>query len=215
MSHVQSRLPVLLSISFVLSISVLAVLRLKDLPGRMSLPLAVLVLLYLLWLAIEARVAVRELSHEATRMDRGTLELYASGRAFTVLSALALPSLWDRPGAWLPVGFSLFVFGVAFRLHAIRVLGQFYSHRVRVSSTHRIVSSGPYRILRHPAYTGMIIAHCGFVLCFFNYVSAAILLLYFVPAVILRIRVEEQALFSLQGYEDYAKRRRRLVPLIW
>jgi protein-S-isoprenylcysteine O-methyltransferase Ste14 len=61
----------------------------------------------------------------------------------------------------------------------------------------------------------MILAHCGFVVCFFNVTSAAILLLILAPAVILRIHVEERVLFELDGYREYARNRARLIPLLW
>ena len=50
----------------------------------------------------------------------------------------------------------LFAAGVAFRLWAVFTLGRFYSHSVRLRRDHRIVESGPYRFVRHPAYAGMI-----------------------------------------------------------
>jgi protein-S-isoprenylcysteine O-methyltransferase Ste14 len=61
----------------------------------------------------------------------------------------------------------------------------------------------------------MILAHCGFVVCFFNVASAAILLLILAPAVLLRVRVEERVLFQLNGYREYARDRARLIPLLW
>lgn len=211
----QARLPVLLSVSFVVLISIFAGRKLSAMPRDLAAALGAVVLLYLAWLFIESRVAVRELSKEKTKIDRGTLELYAAGRAVTVLSALALPTAWDRIGLWYPIGLAVFVAGVAFRLAAIRVLGRFYSHRVRIDDSHQIVQHGPYRFLRHPAYTGMIVAHVGFVVCFFHPVSLAILLCFFIPAVVLRIRVEERALFALRGYAEYAKTRKRLIPAVW
>jgi len=110
---------------------------------------------------------------------------------------------------------ALFYFGVLFRLNAIETLGRFYSHRVRLVGEHQVVDTGPYRYVRHPAYTGMITAHLGFVLFFFNYWAFASWLLVLVPAVVMRIKVEEQALHELPGYTDYAATHKRLFPGIW
>src|SRR5204863_385897 len=112
-------------------------------------------------------------------------------------------------------GIGVFLAGVAFRLAAIRELGRFYSHRVRLTDGHKIVDTGPYRLVRHPAYTGMLLAHAGFVMSFFHPVALAILLGVLLPAVVLRIRVEERALMTLDGYAAYGAGRKRLVPLLW
>jgi protein-S-isoprenylcysteine O-methyltransferase Ste14 len=184
-------------------------------PSSLAVALGALLLAYLGWLAIEWRLAVGEIVKGSTQTDRGTCELYAFGRAATVLSALALPIQWNSVGIWYPIGCTIFLAGVFLRLSAIHYLGAYYSHRVRLRESHRIVSDGPYRVLRHPAYSGMILAHCGFVVCFFNVTSAAILLIILAPAVILRIRVEERVLFELDGYREYARNRARLIPLLW
>lgn len=211
----QARVPLLLSISFFILIAVSAVAKLSAMDRSLAVPLGCVVLQYFLWLVGESKIALGEISKADTRRDQGTCELYALARAVVVLSALILPMRWESLGVWYPIGLLLFLGGIAFRLTAIRFLGQFYSHRIRLADSHKIVNQGPYRFLRHPAYTGMIAAHLGFVICFFNWVSLAVLAFVLVPAVVLRIRLEERALFELEGYPEYARFRRRLVPLLW
>lgn len=211
----QSVLPLVFSTLFVLAIAGLFVRQQATLAPPMTLALGAMVGLYLIWLLVEAATARKELDLQRTSIDRGTMEFYAAGRALTVLAGLAVPVRWQDPGPWYWLGVGLFLAGVVFRITAIRTLGRFYSHRVRLQDSHQIVSSGPYRFLRHPAYTGMIVAHAGFVVCFLNPLSLAMLFLVLIPAVILRIRVEEKALFSLDGYALYAQSRRRLIPLVW
>ncbi|MGE0707734.1 MAG: isoprenylcysteine carboxylmethyltransferase family protein [Planctomycetota bacterium] len=218
----QGRLPILLSAGFVLVILGLAFQQLRGWSGVGLALGAAQVLLYLGWLVVESRVAVGELGQEETQRDRGTLEVYAAGRFCTVAAALALPGypiaarLGLEPG-WLlqAMGLLVFLAGVALRLIAIRTLGRFYSHRVRQQQDHQIVDTGPYRLLRHPAYTGMLLAHLGFVLVFANPWAALLLGAFFAPAVIWRILVEERMLFQLPGYPEFAATRKRLVPWVW
>ena len=215
MKGLQGKLPILLSIISVIALIGLSVYRFREWTGlRLYMGIG-FVGLYLLWLFIESRIAIGETKKDSTESDRGTLELYAAGRAATVLTGLGIPVLWYWEPGQMILGTAVFVIATTFRLWSIRVLGQFYSHRVRVTDEHRIVDSGPYRVIRHPAYTGMLAAHAGFVVFFFNWITLALLLLFFIPAVIMRIRVEEKTLLELPGYSEYCKNRKRLIPLIW
>ena len=51
-------------------------------------------------------------------------------------------------------------------------LGRFFRTKVLVLDDHRLVTSGPYRVLRHPAYTGSILTLAGLGLAFGNWLSA-------------------------------------------
>ncbi len=216
MRHFQGFLPILLSVLFLGSISGLTYLRAQELQGStLFIPTLVFVGLYLLWIVLESKVATKEIGQEKTQIDSFSLELYAFSRALVVLSGLYFSGLFLELHLLHAIGFTLFVLAIIFRLVAIRQLGQFYSHRVRVQSEHRIISQGPYRFVRHPAYTGMILSHLGFSLFFFNYWTLAFWALIHVPAVVYRILVEERALFQIKGYPEYALNRKRIIPLLW
>lgn len=207
MKRLQSHLPIVLSVTFVATIVALAT--------RLHAWSAIgFVALYLVWLAIEAKVAIGETGRESTRLDRGTLELYAAGRAATVITALALAT--PHSAAMMAIGAILFLGGVTFRLVAIHTLGRFYSHRVRLSGDQKVVTAGPYGLMRHPAYAGMLVAHLGVVLFFFSWPALAVLGVLFVPAVVARILVEERALEqTLEGYREFQRGRARLLPMVW
>ena len=171
---------------------------------------------YLLWMTIELRVTKKDVNTEGKKTyDFMTCQLYGIGQALTILTALWFPSVWRVPNAAHLVGLSIFLLGVCYRLWAIRTLGQFYSHRIRTVSQHQIVVSGPYSVTRHPAYAGMIIANAGISVYFFNWVTICVFLFILVPAIILRIVIEEKTLFGVEGYTEFARNRKRLFPAIW
>jgi protein-S-isoprenylcysteine O-methyltransferase Ste14 len=212
MKRLQARLPVVLSATLVTAILGLVAWRFHEWPSGTRVAALLLVGAYLAWLAVESRVAVGELGKAATSLDRGTLEVYAFGRALTMLTAVA----FGRPEALRgAIGITLFALAIALRLAAIHELGAFYSHRVRLVGGHAIVDTGPYRFVRHPAYTGMLFAHAGVVLFFFHPLAVASLLLVLLPAVVARVLVEEKALLTLDGYRAYSARRPRLLPKVW
>jgi protein-S-isoprenylcysteine O-methyltransferase Ste14 len=78
------------------------------------------------------------------------------------------------------------------------------------------VRSGPYRLVRHPAYLGTLAGHLGFVLVFGHWFPLVVWIGVFVPTAIRRILVEEPLLLELDGYAKYAAGvRYRLVPGLW
>lgn len=171
--------------------------------------------LYLLWMVIELRVTKKDIRVEGKRTsDAGTCQLYGTAQALTFLTALWFPSVWRIPNAAHGIGLSLFILGGCYRFWAVRTLGPFYSHRVRTTDQHRIVDTGPYRYTRHPAYAGMIIANAGISAFFFNWVTLSVFLFLLLPAIFLRIVIEERLLFGIKGYAEFAEHRKRLFPRI-
>jgi protein-S-isoprenylcysteine O-methyltransferase Ste14 len=171
---------------------------------------------YILWMLVELRVSKKDVNTEGKKIsDLATCQLYGFGQALTVLTVLWFPSVWRVPNVAHIVGISIFLLGVCYRLWAIRTLGQFYSHRVQTVAQHRIVATGPYRFTRHPAYAGMILANAGISMYFFNWVTICVFLFMLVPAILLRIAIEERTLFAIDGYSEFAKKRKRLFPAVW
>ena len=107
--------------------------------------------------------------------------------------------------------------GLALRWWAIVHLGRYFTVNVSIAIDHKVVDSGPYRLLRHPSYTGALVAFLGLGICSGNYGS---LLAFTVPVALVflrRIAIEEAALTAaLAGdYTAYAARTKRLIPWIY
>jgi protein-S-isoprenylcysteine O-methyltransferase Ste14 len=173
---------------------------------------AALTLSYLVWLVAEVPVTFRR-SAQAPAESR-TLLPYALARLGTASAAVLGPLPWTRWSPWLAVPVAAFAGGIALRLVATRTLGRFYSHHVVRRTDHAVVSGGPYRLVRHPAYAGMLLAHAGFVGFFANPASVAGLLL-LIGAVLYRIRAEERVMWTVPGYPEFARTRARVLPGVW
>lgn len=183
-----------------------------------------------LFTAVELTVAVRSRGRADSRpaqLDRSSKRVVFASiwAAFIVgfvlagavpgaaIAASTPPLRWAVFG----VGIALMVTGVGLRQWAITTLGRFFTLEVRVSDDHRVVETGPYRLLRHPSYTGALLALLGVGLALGNWLSLAVLVLVPTFGFVHRIRVEEQALSTQLGesYRRYAAGRRRLMPGLW
>jgi len=115
------------------------------------------------------------------------------------------------------IGIALILIGVAFRWYSIRVLGRYYSRDVATAEDHQLVETGPYRYIRHPSYTGILLSMLGLGVALVNVGSIVIAFLVGFLGLWYRIHVEERALLDALGnvYGSYMNRTCRLIPFIW
>jgi protein-S-isoprenylcysteine O-methyltransferase Ste14 len=128
-------------------------------------------------------------------------------------SVAALPH--QRSFMFAGVGF--FVTGLLLRWWAIITLGRFFTVDVTIEKDHELVECGPFRMVRHPSYTGVLLAFVGFALSLGNWAALLVILLPIGVAFIHRMNVEENALSGALGtqYTDYMRRTKRLVPFVY
>jgi protein-S-isoprenylcysteine O-methyltransferase Ste14 len=158
----------------------------------------------------------------ATQEDRGTKWIIVLAVYLGIAAALAItrvPGLRAYANNWwtLGLGIATVLAGVALRAWAILSLGPYFRREVTIEPGQRLVRRGPYRLLRHPAYTGIFLIFAGFGLAFGSWVSAAVALLIVFAGILPRIRVEERALARAfdADYTDYANSTARVLPHVW
>jgi protein-S-isoprenylcysteine O-methyltransferase Ste14 len=142
----------------------------------------------------------------------GAVHLLALG-APLVAPVLTLPG---PPWVLLGAGLALYVLGQTLRGWAISTLGDWFQAALVVQEGQHVVESGPYRLIRHPAYAGGILRAAGLGLVLDNWLSLALLVAGMIAFVVVRIRREEAVLVEgLDPYREYERRTARLVPRIW
>jgi protein-S-isoprenylcysteine O-methyltransferase Ste14 len=129
------------------------------------------------------------------------------------------------PGTAIPLGREVLyvtgvvviALGIALRVWAVVVLGRSFTVEVRVREGQQVVDRGPYRVVRHPSYTGLLAVFLGTGLALDNWLALLVVVIPPVAAIAYRIRVEERALLAGIGepYRRYAAGRKRLIPGIW
>lgn len=114
-------------------------------------------------------------------------------------------------------GLLLMCLGELLRWWSIATLGRFFTVNVAIRGAHRVIDSGPYRWVRHPSYTAILLFHLGAGLALDNALSVIGIMLPATLALLNRIRVEESVLRASLGdaYGAYMKRTKRLVPAVY
>src|SRR5215813_7935518 len=154
--------------------------------------------------------------------DRGSMRLLWLSIAIGLGLAIAAQSIsWARlPGPAYLVQFMaliLMLAGLAVRWLAILTLGRFFTVDVGIHPDHVVVQSGIYGFVRHPSYTGLLVAFLGLGVFFANWLSIVGLLIPIVIEVVYRVAMEERALFASLGpeYVSYCDRTERFIPGLW
>jgi len=166
----------------------------------------------------------RRIEAGAVNRDRGShlvvlSAIYAGVFLAIVVANAHLPftqiTRYQEGVFWLCI--ALMLTGFAFRHYAIHVLGRFFTHTVATRPGQHVVDTGPYRLIRHPSYSGSLLTFAGLGLTMGNWASIVLLLLGAGIGFAYRVHVEEQALCTDLGeaYRDYMQRTRRFVPYVW
>lgn len=173
------------------------------------------------WVAIELRQGLRRRTG-ATNRDRGSrLVLGLCWLGGILMAALARSRLsaaaFPEGAVTFGVGLSVIWAGVGLRWWSFRTLGRYFTFEVMTSSDQPVIAAGPYRVLRHPSYAGLLLIFAGIGILSANWLSLAALILLPLLGLLNRIRVEEAALTATLGdaYRSYAAGRKRLIPCLW
>ena len=171
----------------------------------------------------------RSRSKTGTKQDRSTLGMIWVVIALSIAAGIFVASsafLWTA-GLWmfeLPAGPAvavaavvLFATGLLLRWWAIVTLGRFFTVDVTIEKDHELVERGPFRWVRHPSYTGVLLAFVGWAVTLWNWVAMAVVLVPIFVAFVRRMNVEEEALQRALGdrYAAYMRRTKRLIPGVY
>jgi protein-S-isoprenylcysteine O-methyltransferase Ste14 len=175
------------------------------------------------WIVLEWRIRLRSrFDRHGLRADRSlpvvVAFLYGGLAAgFLVAERVRGAAIADGRWAFFVVGLIVMSAGIALRKWAVALLGRFFTIDVRVHPDQVVVDRGPYRWVRHPSYTGLILTFVGIGLALGNWAALAVLAIVPTAGIVVRIRFEERALLAGLGepYRRFAATRPRLFPGLW
>lgn len=153
-------------------------------------------------------------------LDKRSFRLIFAALAGTIAAAALLGEMRfiEQSEGWLKAaGLLLFATGVFLRYWGILHLKAQFTRHVTVRKGDGIVSSGPYRKLRHPLYTGLLLIAVGMALFFQSIIAAIIGGALVAWALAKRMDGEEAMLIAEFGeeYREWMKSRARFLPFIY
>jgi protein-S-isoprenylcysteine O-methyltransferase Ste14 len=171
------------------------------------------------WYVAEISLNTRRRLASPDSRDRGSLVLLFRIVGLALLLGFASP--FALPGADIAAARTVFALGMgcvvartALRWYSVATLKQYFTVNVIVKASQSVITIGPYRYIRHPAYAGQLLALAGFGLAVGNW--AGLLAMVVLPSCAFgyRIAIEEAALLSTLGepYARYMRNTRRFIP---
>ncbi len=152
---------------------------------------------------------------------RGAQKVFVIFAALSIVGAFVIPGLdrrfgWSELPLWLVIiGDVLVVLSYLFIFYVFKA-NAYASRVVEIQEGQKVITTGPYAVVRHPMYTGMIVLYMASPVALgslWGMIPAALL----IPLLGFRILNEEKLLRAeLMGYEEYCtKQKFRLIPLVW
>ena len=178
---------------------------------------------WMLWLLSEIyfSTAHRSKKNDAGKMDKNSLRIIWLVIILSISTGVFIAIKFNFPvvQSYLLkyIGVFLIIAGFIVRLTAIRTLGKFFTVNLSIDNEHRLINTGLYKTIRHPAYTGSMLSFLGLGLSFNNWLSLFVIVIPVYSAFIYRIHVEEQLLLQQTelNYGEYMKQTKRLIPFVY
>jgi protein-S-isoprenylcysteine O-methyltransferase Ste14 len=171
------------------------------------------------WALLELGLRVRERRQGkgSAARDRATRALVAVSLGAAIAPAALTATTSRDAGPQRAAGLIVMWLGLAIRVWAIATLGRAFRTTVEVDPEQAVVATGPYRWVRHPSYTGLLLIVTGFGLAAGSWLALALCAVLPLPALLRRIHVEEAELTRVLGdrYRGYQAQTKRLIPGLW
>jgi protein-S-isoprenylcysteine O-methyltransferase Ste14 len=156
---------------------------------------------------------------EKRKEDKGSCFIIVAGTiVIVILNLVCRNNAWGiMPKLIYWCGIIFIIIGVILRIYSVLILGKAFTVSVQVNSNQKIIQSGPYKYIRHPAYSGSILSLIGISLAFRSSIGVVGTLIIIACIYGYRIKVEESMLatYFKTSYQEYKKHTKRIIPFVW
>jgi len=177
------------------------------------------------WALVPEMRIIRRARDESKRtgsQDAGSVRVMMGVMSTVMVLAfpLAFVERWSFPESQhrllFAAGITLMVLGSLLRRYCWTTLGEYFTGDVQVRAGQPVIRTGPYRLVRHPSYTGGTLMQAGVGLALCSWASLVLLTVTAIATYLYRVRIEERVLLDNLGepYRAYMRESRRFVPYI-
>ncbi|MCC8363238.1 isoprenylcysteine carboxylmethyltransferase family protein [Lysobacter sp. A6] len=174
------------------------------------------------WAISQLWIGRRRAGDKTKARDRGTLDILIAVIVVSIAAAIWIAHRDDhqlaaRDPALAWTGMAIMVLGLAMRWWSVRTLAEFFTVDLAIHPGQTLVRRGPYRLLRHPSYTGALLTVIGFGIGTGSWRAALVAIVPITLAFLYRIRIEERVLADAfpDAWPGYVRETRRLIPFLW
>jgi protein-S-isoprenylcysteine O-methyltransferase Ste14 len=191
----------------------------------MSLDIIVLIIVSVVWIGVEIYLVLRDnvRGKGKTAIDRRTRNYNFISLVLAI--SLAASISWittfrfhgGRTSIVFWIGIIILCLGLFLRYWSITVLRKYFRTTVELEKGQKVIQHGPYKYIRHPSYSGIILFCIGYGIAVQNWLSLIIAVSLPTISLLYRIKIEEAALVKGIGteYEAYRMKTKKLIPRIW
>jgi protein-S-isoprenylcysteine O-methyltransferase len=160
----------------------------------------------------------------STRVDRSSLALLWGINLASIVLAIPFGTYHLPPELHFHMNYALILVivvllcaGMFLRFWSVFTLGAYFTVNVAIHREHRVVSHGPYALVRHPSYTGLLLELLALAVSYQHVVSLLIIMVPAIVMVLVRIAIEEHILKAHLGheYKQYHHQTYALVPYLY
>jgi protein-S-isoprenylcysteine O-methyltransferase Ste14 len=184
-----------------------------------------LLILALIWLLAEFSLVFRDRIQGKGRpeKDKGTRNYNLLSIMISIVLSIIIVQKTDFPFVGHNIAFCIWLgaiviaIGILIRVWAIITLGNAFRTTIETDKGQKVVTSGPYKLIRHPSYSGAMLICLGYGIAFQNWLALGVLIVLPPIAILYRIPYEEAAMVDELGeeYRDYQRKTKKLIPYIW
>jgi protein-S-isoprenylcysteine O-methyltransferase Ste14 len=191
----------------------------------MSIDKVILIVVIVIWITTEIYLILRDKSYGKgkTTIDKRT-RIY---NTIATTIAMGLPPVIT----WIPIfglnnkvisflfwiGIAVLSLGFLLRQWSISILGRYFRTTIELEKDQKVIQKGPYKYIRHPSYSGIILFFIGYGIAYQNWISVVIAVIFPTMSLLYRIKNEEIVLVKEIGkeYYIYKGKTKKLIPGIW
>jgi protein-S-isoprenylcysteine O-methyltransferase Ste14 len=177
---------------------------------------------WIIWILFESWVFIRERKNVDKSEDKSTRGI----NVISIILAIIIGNLFIKvkylsiSGSFhshLILAIIIIWAGLCLRFWSVQTLGKFFRTTVMIQKGHRVVKNGPYRYIRHPSYTGLLLTTIGVAIGMENWIGLILMVLIVFISLKKRINLEEEVLQKSLGeeYTSYIKNTKKLIPFIY